>query len=227
MSRIIGISDNNVKVKTVRQRTIDDGKKGLLLGAAIGGIEGFTRKSWVAKDKPSDKFVKNVSKGLEATLTADEHKEFNKVKSFFKELTNYRVNLDTMRGRIEKSTELTNAISKKDGETTKDALDRIFANPDKTELANELRDLQNHTNVDKKVNIYAARDIANKNFDAKSKKLVKAEGTSDEIFRILKKSAKNINKTTAIQHTVVGAVLAGTLGLLIGANVSDKMSKTK
>ena len=79
--------------------------------------------------------------------------------------------------------------------------------------------------IDKKVDTVAAETIITKNFDATNKKLKKAEGTSDEVFKILRKSAKNINKTSAIKHTVIGAVLAGTLGLLIGSRAHNEVAK--
>lgn len=224
MVKAIGATDS-IKTKTVRQRTIDDGNRGLVIGAAIGGIEGFSRKSWLTKGHPSDSFIKNVSKGLETTLKPEEHKEFNKINSFFKDLTHYKVNVDNMRSRVEESTELSNAVNKKEGETTKDALDRIFSNPDKNAVKEELRNLQTRTVIDKKVDTTAAETIITKNFDATNKKLKKAEGTSDEVFKILKKSAKSINKTTAIKHTVIGAVLAGTLGLLVGSRAHNEVAK--
>lgn len=224
MVKAIGAADS-IKTKTVRQRTLDDGARGLLIGAGVGAIDGFCRKSWIAKGRPSDSFVKNVSKGLETTLKPEEHKEFNKINSFFKDLIHYKVNVDNMRSRIEESTELSNAVNKKEGETTKNALDRIFSNPDKNAVKEELRNLQTRTIVDKKVDTTAAEAIITKNFDATNKKLKKAEGTSDEVFKILKKSAKSLNKSTAIKHTVIGGVLAGTLGLLVGSRAHNEVAK--
>ena len=226
MVKAISATDN-IKTKTVRQRTLDDGKRGIVIGAGVGAIEGFSRKTWISKGSPSDSFIKVVSKGLETTLTPEEHKEFGKVNSFFKNLIHYKADVHSMRNQIEDSTELSNAVNKKEGETTKDALDRIFANPDKTAVKNELMDLQNRAKIDKKVDTYAAKDIANKNFDKTAQKLKKAEGTSDEVFKILRKSAKQLNKNTAVQHTIIGAVLAGTLGLLIGSRAHNEAVQAK
>ena len=222
--KAISGADNN-RVQTVHQKTVSDGTKGFMLGACAGVIEGYTRKSWLTKDAPSDTFVKNVSKDLETTLQPKEHKELEKVTAFFKQLTNYRTDVYEMRGRIEDSTELTNALNKHEGESTKDALDRIFSNPDKLQVKQELRDLQNRTQVDKKVDIYTARTIANANFDTKTKSLKQATGTSDEVFGILKSAARRIKVKTAVQHGVIGGFLVGTAGLLLGAQVNSKKDR--
>lgn len=224
MVRAISAADSG-KVKTVRQKTVEDGKYGLGIGATIGAVEGYTRKSWITKkNAPTDTFVKNISKGLESTLKPEETKELEKVKMFFRQLVNYRTDVHEMRQRVEKSTELTNALNKKKGETTKDALDRIFSNPDRLAIKQELRDLQKRTVVDKKVDIYKARELAVSNIDTKSRTLKKSSGTSDEVFKVIKAAAKKIKVKTAYQHTMVGGVLAGTVGLLVGAH---KMNEHK
>lgn len=222
--KAISSADNN-RVQTVHQKTVSDGVKGFMIGTGAGLIEGYARKSWLTKDAPSDTFVKKVSKDLETTLQPQEHKELEKVNAFFKQLTNYRTDIYEMRGRIEDSTELTNALNKHEGESTKDALDRIFSNPDKLQVKQELRDLQNRTQVDKKVSIYTARKITNANFDTKTKSLKQTAGTSDEVFDILKSVARRIKVKTAVQHGVIGGFLVGTAGLLLGAQVNNKKDK--
>lgn len=223
MVKAISSTDNNVK--TVRQRTIDDGKKGLLIGAVGGAVEGFTRKSWLTKGEPSDTFVKSVSKKLVTALEPEEQAEVEKVKTFFKQLNDYRTNVYEMRERIENSTELTNAVRKNDGETTKDALDRIFANKNKLEVKKELRNMQNRTVIDKKVDVYAARRLVKANFDAGAKKLKKSAAVSDEVFGFLKSAARGIKLKTSMQHTLVGGFLIGAAGLLVGARAANSQKK--
>ncbi len=211
------------KVQTIRERTIDDGKKGLAVGAVFGAIEGYTRKSWLTKGEPSDKFIKTVSFNMSKELPKDEHNEFEKVRNFFKALVDYKSELPELRTRIEESKELTNAVDKKEGETVKDALDRIFSQ-DKMKVKHDLRNLQDRTVVDKKVDLQAAKKLVNANFDKKAGALKKADGTSKEMFAVLKKSARSIKLGTAVSHTMAAAVVAGTAGLLIGTRHMSKES---
>lgn len=217
MVKPIGVNSYDKNVPTVRQRTIKDGQTGFLIGAGIGAVEGYARKSWIKNDQPTDKFIKQVSKGLTNNLTESEHVELNKVNSFFEALVDPKTNVDSLRGRIEDSTELTNAISKNDGETAKDALDRIFSNPDKNAVKQDLQLMQDKTTVDKKVNKYGAKAVILENFDSANKKLSKSENTSKETFKVLIKAAKKIKLNTAVAHTAIGGVLLGITGLLIGA----------
>lgn len=219
-------SANKTNTKSIRQKTIDKGQQGLILGAGIGAIEGFTRKSWLKNDKPSDSFVKQVSKEMEKTLEPKEKSELTKVNKFFEALLDYRTEPDELRQRIEKSSELSNAVIKKEGETTEAALDRIFKQ-DKPELKKELRHLQERTVVDKKVNIYAAKNLVKKNFNKETKNFEKANETSKEAFSIIKKAIKRTRIKTAIKDTAVGGILLGIGGMLIGAHELSKQQKTK
>ena len=212
--------------KSIRQKTIEKGQQGFILGAGIGAIEGFTRKSWLKGDKPSDTFVKQVSKQMEKTLEPNEKSELTKVNKFFEALLDYRSEPDELRQRIEKSNELSNAIIKQEGETTEKALDRIFAQ-DKPMLKKELRELQDRTVVDKKVNINAAKRLVNKNFNQKTKAFEKANETTKEAFSIIKKAITKTRIKTAVKDTVVGGVLVGIAGMLIGANELTKKQKQK
>ena len=116
---------------------------------------------------------------------------------------------------------MTNAVDKKEGETVKDALDRIFSQ-DKTKVKHDLRNMQDRTVVDKKVDLLAAKKLINAKFDKKSGSLKKAADTSNEMFAVLKKSARAIKFSTAVSHTMAAAVVAGTAGLLIGTRHMGK-----
>ena len=70
-----------------------------------------------------------------------------------------------------------------------------------------------------------ARNIANTNFDTKTKSLKQAAGTSDEVFDILKSAARRIKIKTAVQHGIIGGFLVGTAGLLLGAQLNNKKDK--
>ncbi len=217
---------NKNNAKTIRQKTIDKGQQGFILGAGVGAIAGYSKKSWLKNDKPSDKFVKQVSKEMEKTLEPQEKSELTKVNKFFEALLDYRTEPDELRQRIEKSSELSNAIIKKEGETTEVALDRIF-NQDKPELKKELRHLQDRTVVDKKVNIYAAKNLIKKNFNKETKKFEKANDTTKEAFSIIKKAIKRTRIKTAVKDTFVGGILLGIGGMLIGAHELSKQQKAK
>lgn len=226
MVRVSGISNaENNKVRTVRDVTVDDGKKGVTIGAVAGAIEGYTRKSWLHNNKPSDVFVKTVSKNLVSTLSKEEHQELDKVNYFFKSLVDYRTDVYSLKGRVEDSSELMNALPKKEGETAEQALERVFANDDKIALKKELLKMQEKTHVDKKVNKNTAKKIITQNFDSNAKILKQSQETSDNVFKVLKKSANKIKLNTAVAHTAVGGVVLGIIGLLIGANAAKTNQK--
>ena len=207
----------NSNVQTVRQRTIKDGQTGLVVGAALGAIEGYSRKSWLKGEQLEDKFIKSVSEGLVKNLTPQERGELNKINTFFEAVINPKTDVSTLRAKIEDSSELMNAVSKNDGETTKDALDRMFANPDTKALRHDLQSMQDRTKIDKKVNKYGAKALILENYDAEKKVLTKSDKTSKEMFNIITKSAKKVKLKTAGIHTVIGGVLLGIVGLLLGA----------
>lgn len=215
------ISNNSNNVQTVRQRTIKDGQTGFLVGAGIGAVEGYTRKSWLKGDQPADKFVKTVSKALTKNLEPQENKELNKINNFFEALINPQTDIYSLRTKIEDSSELMNALPKNEGETPKDTLDRMFSNPDKNALKRELQIMQDKTIIDKKVNKYGAKALILENLNTDNKVLSKSESTSDKLFKILKSSAKKIKVNTAIAHTAIGGVLLGITGLLVGATKTE------
>lgn len=211
--------------KTVRENTIEKGKQGLVIGAALGAVEGFTRKSWLStKGEPSDSFVKNVSKEMQKALKPEEQSEVTKVNKFFEALLDYRTEPSELRERIEKSKELSNAVIKKEGETTQTALDRIFAQ-DKPLLKQELRDLQNRTTIDKKVDLHAAKQLVKTNFDASAKKFKRSADTSKEMFSVIKKSMQNVRLKRTGRDTIIGGILLGITGMLVGATQHNSKSK--
>ena len=83
-------------------------------------------------------------------------------------------------------------------------------------MKHELRNLQDRTVVDKKVDLEAAKKLINKSFDKETKTLKKSDEVSKEMYAVLKKSARSIKLSTAVSHTMAAAVVAGTIGLLIG-----------
>ena len=216
----------NKPVMTVRQKTIEHGKEGLLLGASIGAIEGFARKSWLSKGEPNDSFVKNVSNEMVKTLKQEDRSEVTKINKFFEALLDYRTEPKELRERIEKSKELSNAVIKNEGETTQTALDRIFAQ-NKPLLKKELRELQDRTIIDKKVNKKAAKELVSANFDKKSKTFKKVATTSDEMFNVIKKAVIKARVKRALADTVIGGVLLGIGGMLIGASELTKNKSKK
>jgi len=225
MVSVSAVNAGDKKVYTVRQKTLKGGKTGLVIGAVAGAIEGFTRKSWLDGKAPADSFVKNVSKGLEKTLTPEENKELTKVKNFFSALVDYNTDVYKLKENVEASKELSGAILKNEGETAQMAIDRVFANTNKAELKKELLEIQNRTQIDKKVNINTAKNITKENINLTSKTLQKSEGTSTEVFNVIKKAAQKSKVNTAIKHTAIGAVLFGIAGLLVGAYTKANQKK--
>lgn len=223
---ISSVNAANNSPKTIRQKTIEKGKHGFIIGAGIGAIEGFSRKSWLKGDKPNDTFVKTVSKEMEKTLKPEEKSEVTKVNKFFEALLDYKTEPEELRQRIEKSNELSNALIKHEGETTEKALDRIFAQ-DKPSLKKELRELQDRTVIDKKVNINAAKRLVNNNFNTKTKAFEKSNSTTKEAFSLIKKAITNTRMKTALKDTVVGGILVGIVGMLVAANELTKKNKQK
>jgi len=216
----------NSNVITVRQRTIQDGRNGALIGAGIGAVGGFARKSWINNNEPTDTFVKKVSSGLEKSLKPEDKVEVDKINDFFSAVMEPTTDLSTLRPTIEDSKELTGALKLQENENPSQALDRIFDDANSENLKSTLKNMQDQTKIDKTVNLKASKALIQDNFDHTAGSLLKSESTSDATFKILKNAAKKIRVQTAVAHAIVGSVILGTIGLLVGAtsNKSEESS---
>lgn len=220
------LSGNN-NVVTVKQKTQQYGRNGLLVGAVLGGIDGYRRTSWIKDNEPSDTFVKKVSTGLENSLSLEDKLEVDKVNDFFAAVAEPSTELSNLRPKIEESKELISAVPVKEKETTAQALDRIFSEENSKDLKTTLRDMQSNTKIDKTVDKNAAKDLINNNIDKNTWKIKKADGTSEDLFKILKKATHKMRVSAAKKHAMAGAVVLGTLGLLVGANTIKSVDDTK
>lgn len=184
------------------------------VGAVAGGAVAAARKRYLYDGVPSDTFVKNVSKNLEKTMTADEAYEDLKIRKFLEKAEDPEVDTETLKPMIKDSKELSEAIKATPEESVDDAINRVFAEQNKTKLRQNLINLQDKTKSDKISSQNTALKLLHDNFDKKTKKLVKNEGTSNEVFNMIKKTAKKIQvKTVAVTAAMTGAI-AGALCLV-------------
>ncbi|MCD8378117.1 MAG: hypothetical protein LUB59_04935 [Candidatus Gastranaerophilales bacterium] len=184
-------------------------------GLAVGTVYTVTRKNWLYKGMPSDSFVKTVSKSLETTMSSDELKEASRINRFLESVADPEVNLETLKPQIRDSKELSAAIKSAPDEPIESALTRVFSKPDKAEIKQELLSLQYKTISDKKADRNTSLKLIHDNFDAKSKKLVKSKNTSNEIFTLIKDSARTLHARASVIGGVLTGVAAGALCLVL------------
>ena len=193
-------------------------KKRLLTAAGVGFAAGAAgtamKKNWLYNGMPSDVFVKSASKNLEETMSSDELKEAAKVNSFLKSVVDPEVDLETLKPQIKESKELSDAIKLTPDETVEGAIKRVFSNPDKDQVKQDLLDLQFKTKSDKKSDRNTALRLIYDNFDAKNKKFVKSKTTSDTMFGIVKKTADTIQKKAVTAGGAVAGLAAAALCLV-------------
>lgn len=204
---------------TLKERTLDYGKKGLGLGIAAGVIEGSVRKTWLNKGVPNDAFEKQVIINMEKALPPEEFKAVKKINKFFADLADPEVKIADLKEQLSNSDELKSAIQLKENETHEQAIERIFAkDKNKSTIKNELRELQERTILDKKVDKTAAKKLIKANFNSEKKTLQKAATTSEEMFKVLKKSANKVRFNRGVIDTLIGAFIGGVGGMLIGSS---------
>jgi len=220
----------NKKVINMSIRPISSGdssiglQKKLQIASGVGLVAGTAgvaaRKNWLFKGMPSDKFVKTVSKNLEKTMTSDELKESSRINKFLKSVVDPEVDMETLKPQIRDSKELSAAIKSTPDETIENAITRVFSNPDKNAVKQELLDLQYKTASDKKADNNTALKLIHDNFDAKEKKLVKSPNTADNMFAIVKKSARKIQAKAAVTGGILTGIAAGAI-CLITSDIPD------
>lgn len=189
-------------------------------GFVAGTIGVGTRKNWLYKGQPSDTFVKNVSNNLAKKMTPEEKEEAGKIKNFLKAVVNPETNIEDLKPQIRDSKELSDAIKSSPEENVEDAINRVFSNPKKDELKESLLELQDKTISHKKSGKNTALKLVHDNFNSQEKKLVKNDNTSEEIFAMLKKTAKKIQVKTAIIGGALTGLAAGAI-CLIASDVPD------
>lgn len=179
-------------------------------GAVLGTGYTATKKNWLYQDNPSDVFIKNVSDNLEEKLTPQQRREASIINSFMNSVVDSEVDVNTLKPQIKASKELSEAIKSNPTEEVDAAIERVFAEPDNVKLRNTLTNLQSKTKSDKLFGRNTALQLVHQNFDAENKILKKSENTSEQVFKMIKSTAKKIQvKSAIVGGLVTGAVAAG------------------
>ena len=191
-------------------------------GALIGGAVVAKDKQYLYRGLPSDKFVKSVSENLKEEMNKDEIMESAKINRFLEKVVDTDVDEQVLKDSIIDSTELSEAIKSNPNEKVEDAIARVFSQPDKNKVKEDLLNLQYKTNSNKKTGRTTSSRLLNANFDAKEQKFVKDNATSERLFGMLKKTAAKIQiKTVAIGAAVTG-LIAGAVCLISTDAPGDK-----
>lgn len=181
------------------------------LGAVAGSAASLSSKAWLYKGVPNDSFVKQVSENLDKKLTPKEQSESRLINGFLNSVVDSEVDLQTLKPNIRASKELSEAIKSYPEENVEAAIDRVFAEPDKVKLRDNLLSLQEKTKIDKKSGRNTALRLIHDNFDSENKVLKKSEGTSDEIFKMLKSTARKMQvKSVAFGGLVAAGIVTAT-----------------
>ena len=185
------------------------------VGAVAGGLYTAKDKHWLYKGMPSDTFVRNVSKNLRKDMTSDELKESSKVYRFVERVVDPEVEIETLKPYIRESKELSDAIKSTPEENVEQAMTRVFSQPDKSKIKQDLIDLQYKTKADKKTGRNTALKLINDNFDASAQKLVKQENTPLRVFNMIKNTAAKIQAKSVLAGAAAVGAATGALALII------------
>lgn len=185
------------------------------LGALAGGAYVARTPQWLNNDVPSDIFVRSVSQNMQKGLSREDFGETAKVREFFKAVVDPNRTSESLKQMIFDSKELSEAIKQDENETVEQAIERVYSQNSEMKIKKSLQELQYKTKVDKKTNATAASDLIFKNFDPATKKLVKAGDTSEEIFKMLKSTARKVHAKSVAAGAALGGVLAGALCLIM------------
>ncbi len=185
------------------------------VGAVAGGLYTAKDKHWLYKGMPSDTFERNVSKNLRKDMTSDELKESSKVYRFVERVVDPEVEIETLKPYIRESKELSDAIKSTPEENVEQAMTRVFSQPDKSKIKQDLIDLQYKTKADKKTGRNTALKLINDNFDASAQKLVKQENTPLRVFNMIKNTAAKIQAKSILAGAAAVGAATGALALII------------
>lgn len=195
-----------------------DMKTRLYTAAGVGAVlgTGYTasKKNWLYKDSPSDTFVKNVSNNLEAVITPQQRREASIINSFLNSVVDPEVDVQTLKPQIKASKELSEAIKSHPAEDVDAAIGRVFAESDSAKLKDNLLELQSKTKSDKLFGRNAALKLVHQNYDVDTKTLRKAENTSEQVFNMIKSSARKIQVKSAVVGALVTGAVAAALTLV-------------
>ena len=193
------------------------------VGAVAGGAVAASGKRYLYDGAPSDTFVKKVSKKLRKEMPPEETKEAKKINKFLAKATDPQTDLETLKPMIKDSKELSDAIKSTPDEAVDKAINRVYSQP-KAKVRQDLLSLQQKTKSDKIASTNTALKLLNDNFDASTKKLVKNENTSDKVFGMMKKTAKNIQVKSVAALAATAGVIAGAL-CMVATDVPNVANK--
>ena len=183
-------------------------------GAVIGGAYTAKDKQYLYNGLPSDTFVKDVSENLKKEMTSEELMESAKVYRFLEKVVDPEVDLESLKPSIMDSKELSEAIKNSPDEKVEDAITRVFSQPKRSKVKEDLLNLQYKTSSDKKTGRNRSLKLLHENFDASEGKFVKSRNISESMFEMIKKTAAKIQvKSIAFGAAVAGAA-AGALCLI-------------
>lgn len=191
-------------------------------GAVGGGVYTATRKNWIHKGLPSDTFVRDVSRNLRKGLNSDELKESAKINKFLGDVVDPEINVQTLKPQIRDSKELSEAIKANPAEDLEQAIERVFSQP-QDKIKQDLLDLQYKTKIDKVASRNTALKLVNDNFDASARKLSKNPNTSENLFEMIKTTAKKIQTKTIITGATLAGIAVGAMALIL-SEIPEKKS---
>lgn len=183
-------------------------------GAVLGGAYMASSPRWLNKNVPSDAFIKNVSDGMKQDLTKNELAESIKISKFLKAVADPNTKVSDLKPMILASEELSDAIKQNENETVDNAIERVFSQKDENKIKQDLLKLQYKTKSEKKASLSAATDLIAKNFDSKTKKLVKSDDTAVKTFQMIKRSAAKVQAKAVAKGAVLAGVIASAIGLM-------------
>ena len=195
------------------------------VGSVIGAAYTSTKKNWLTNNRPSDVFIKSVSRNLEEALTPQQRQEASIINSFVKAVVDPSTDLETVKPQIRASQELTEAIKSHTSEDVNVAIERVFAEPDKAVLKNNLLDLQSKTKSDKLFGKNTALKLVNDNFDEKNLQLRKHKNTAEKTFNMIKSTARNVQIKSVLTGAAVVGLVASTLTFVFFNDKSTKSAK--
>jgi len=191
--------------------------------AVAGTAYTATKKNWLYKNNPSDVFVKKVSNHLEEKVTPAQRREASIINSFVRSVVDPEVDVQTVKPQIKASKELSEAIKSNPAEDVDTAIERVFAEPDTAKLKDNLLNLQDKTKSDKLFGRNTALKLVHDNFDAEKQTLKKNPNTSDELFKMMKSTARKMQTKAA----VVGGVVTGAVAAALTLVFTDVSKKSK
>ena len=204
-----------------------DLKNRILVASTTSAVAGTaytaTKKNWLYKNNPSDVFVKKVSNHLEEKVTPEQRREASIINSFVRSVVDPEVDVQTVKPQIKASKELSEAIKSNPAEDVDTAIERVFAEPDTVKLKDNLLNLQDKTKSDKLFGRNAALKLVHENFDAEKQTLKKNQNTSDELFKMMKSTARKMQTKAA----VVGGVVTGAVAAALTLVFTDVSKKSK